>query len=273
MSLPDLRGANALLTGGSQGLGPRIAHALAARGANVALAARSADKLEAVAADLRPLGVTVAFIAADVARPEDRARLAAQAEAALGPLDLLVNNAGVELNSRFERKTEAEIDQIITTNVLGALQLTRLVLPGMLARRRGHIVNLGSMAGKLGTPFGSVYGASKAAVMAWSWALRVELQGTGVGVSSINPGLVSQTGLFAYHQTRPHILLGQVTPEAVVQAVVRAITRDEPAGDVYPWLFKTYELLNLFSPATVMRLQRLLGVRSWLKRVYDKEQP
>jgi short-subunit dehydrogenase len=177
----------------------------------------------------------------------------------------------VELNSRFERKTAAEIDQIIATNVIAPMQLTRLILPGMLARRRGHIVNLGSLAGKLGTPFGSVYGASKAAVMAWSWALHAELGGTGVGVSMLNPGLVSDTGFFAYHRTAPHILLGQVTPQAVVQALLRAITQDMPAVDVYPWLFKSYELLNLFSPAAVMFLQRVLGVRDWLKRTYDKE--
>ncbi len=179
----------------------------------------------------------------------------------------------MELNSRFERKTAAEIDQIITTNVIAPMQLTRLILPGMLARRRGHIVNLGSMAGRLGTPFGSVYGSSKATLIAWSWALRVELQGTGVGVSVINPGLVSETGLFAYHRIPPHFLLGQVTPEAVVKALVRAITHDVPVVDVYPWLFKSYELLNLFSPAAVMYLQDRLGVRRWLKRVYDKEQP
>lgn len=267
----QLRGANALLTGGSQGLGPLIARALAERGANVALAARSANKLNAVAQSLAPLGVKVAAIAADVTAAADRERLVAEAEAALGPLDLLINNAGVELNSAFARMAPEAIQQVQTTNVLAPLLLTRQVLPGMLARRRGHIVTMGSMAGKFGTPFGSVYGASKAALMTWSFALRVELEGSGVSASWIAPGLVSETGFFAYHRTRPHPLLGEVPPQAVVRAVVRAIEQDVPEIALYNPLVKFNQVLNVFAPGLVMFIQRTLGVRAWLKRTYDKE--
>lgn len=266
----EFRGSNALLTGGSQGLGPLIARALAERGVNLVLTARSADKLEAVAGSLRPLGVRVETIPADLIVSADRERVAAAAQAA-GPIDLLINNAGVEINTRFERKTPAEIDQIIITNVIATLQLTRLILPGMLARRRGHIVTLGSLAGKMGTPYGAVYGASKAAVMAWSWALRSELHGTGVSASSINPGLVAEAGMFAHHGARPHPLLGEIRPDSVARAVLRAITHDQAVVDVYSPLVKSYELLNLISPEAVMFLQRTLGVRRWLQSTYDKE--
>ncbi len=269
--IKPLQGANAILTGGSQGLGPLFARALAERGVNVALAARSADKLQAAAAALAGLPGRVVPIAADVTAAADRARLAAEAEAALGPIDVLINNAGVEINSRFERKTAAEIDQIIGTNVTAPMQLTRLILPGLLARRRGHVINLASLAGKLGTPYGSVYGASKAAVLAWSWALRVELEGTGVSVSTVSPGFVTETGLFAYHRSTAHPLLGASPPEAVVRGLLQALEQD--AVDVVVaarpfWLFQT---LNVFSPSLVMWLNQITGVRTFLKRIYDKE--
>ncbi|MBL8056984.1 MAG: SDR family NAD(P)-dependent oxidoreductase [Anaerolineales bacterium] len=268
-----LHGANAILTGGSLGLGPRFARALAERGVNLVLAARSADKLQAVAGELAGLGVRVVPLAADLTREADRARLAAEAEAALGPIDLLINNAGVEINSRFARKTAAEIDQIITTNVIAPMQLTRLVLPGMLARRRGHIVNLASLAGKLGTPFGSVYGASKAAVLAWSWALRVELEGTGVSVSTLSPGFVTETGLFAYHRTAAHPLLGVSTPADVVRGLLRAVEQAPVEVVVAARPFWLFQALNVFSPGLVMWLNQLTGVRAFLQRIYDKEQP
>jgi short-subunit dehydrogenase len=268
--IAPLRGANALLTGGSHGLGPLFARALAERGVNLALAARSTDKLQAVAGELAARGVKVVAVPADVTCPEDRERLVAEAQAALGPLDLLINNAGVEMNGAFVRKTPAEIEQIVATDVTAPMLLARAVLPGMLARRRGHIVNLGSIAGKIGTPYGSVYGASKAAVMAWSWALRVELEGTGVSVSTVTPGLVTETGFFAYHRTRPHFLLGATTPAAVVRGLLRALERDLPEVVIDPRFFWTYQIANLFAPGFLMALNRLTGVKGWLRRTYDQ---
>lgn len=270
--IKPLHGANAILTGGSQGLGPQFARALAARGVHIALAARSADKLQAAASELAGLAGRVVPLAADITREADRARLVADAEAALGPIDLLINNAGVEINSRFERKTAAEIDQIIGTNVSAPMQLTRLLLPGMLARRRGHVVNLASLAGKMGTPFGSVYGASKAAVLAWSWALRVELEGTGVSVSTVSPGFVTETGLFSYHRSTAHPMLGASTPEAVVRGLVRALEQDAVDVVVAARPFWLFQVLNVFSPTLVMWLNQITGVRAFLKRIYDKEQ-
>ncbi|MBP7694024.1 MAG: SDR family NAD(P)-dependent oxidoreductase [Anaerolineales bacterium] len=270
MTIP-WQGATALLTGGSQGLGPHLARALVERGVNVALAARSADKLRAVAADLAGRGGRVVALAADVTGAADRERLVSAAEAALGPLDLLINNAGVEINGRFADKPPAEIDQIIATNVSAPLQLTRLVLPGLLARRRGHIITVASIAGKMGTPFGSVYGASKAALLAWNWALRVELEGTGVSATALTPGFVTDTGLFAYHQTPAHPMLGTSTPADVVRGLVRAVEHNpvEVVVAARPfWLFQT---LNIFSPRLVMRLNQLTGVRAFLQKIYAKE--
>jgi short-subunit dehydrogenase len=261
----QLRGGIALVTGGSRGLGPYIARALAREGMDVVLTARDAAGLEQVAASVRALGVRATTVPADLASAADRERLAREAEA-VGAIDVLVNNAGVEAEGPFTALDAATIARTVEVNVTAPIHLARLLLPGMVARRQGHLVHLASLAGKKGAPYDAVYSGTKAALVEWSSGLRPELRGTGVGSSVICPGYVTGEGMFARFGMRPPPLLGSCTPEQVAQAVVRAIRKDEPeiivnSRPVRPLL----SLYQLF-PSLGERLLGWLGVTEFQRR-------
>ncbi len=175
------------VTGASSGFGAAVARRFAAAGARVVAAARRADRLRELAAELGPrlLPVTLdvrdrAAVAGAVAGlPEEFARV-----------DVLVNNAGLALG--LEPAQDADLDdweQMIDTNCKGLVYCTRAILPGMVARRRGHVINLGSVAGTYPYPGGNVYGGTKAFVHQFSLNLRSDLHGTGVRVTCVEPGM------------------------------------------------------------------------------------
>lgn len=222
----DLRGSNVVLTGGSRGLGPYIARAVLARGARVTLAARSAEDLEQVRASLDPYRVST--VVADVTNEDDRATILADAEAAFGPTDVLINNAGIEQVLPFAEFTEEDIHALVTVNLDAPIQLCRLAVPGMVEQRRGHIVNMASLAGKAAVPYNTVYSGTKHGLVGFSYSLRAELHGTGVSVSVVCPGFVSEAGMFAdrAHADVPTGSGTWTTPTKVAGAVVRAIEKD-----------------------------------------------
>lgn len=225
----DLDGASVLLTGGSRGIGPYIARALLARGGRVTLSARSAEDLEKTKASLD--ADRVATVAGDVSNVTDRETMLADAEASFGPVDVLVNNAGIESNLPFPEYTEEEIHGIIAVNLDAAIQLTRLAVPGMLKRGRGHIVNVASLAGKAAVPYNTVYAATKHGLVGFTYSLRAELHGTGVSVSAVCPGYVTDAGMFAeqrLHKEVPKRSGTWTTPPKVAAAVIRAIEQDVP---------------------------------------------
>jgi short-subunit dehydrogenase len=221
-----LRGKNAIVTGCSRGLGPIIGGALAREGGNLAVVARSRGPLEEEAKKLSSQGVKVVAIAADIADPNDQAELLQQAEAALGPIDILVNNAAVEETARFDLQSPATVIQTIQVNLIAPMMLIRAVLPGMLERKSGHIVNIASMAGKKGLPYNATYSASKAGIIEWTQAMQFELDGTGVGASVICPGYITEAGMFARDEAEAPRMAGASSPEQVTEAVVRAIRRN-----------------------------------------------
>jgi short-subunit dehydrogenase len=221
----ELDGASVLLTGGSRGLGPYIARALLGRGARVTLAARSAEDLQRVRNTLDP--DRVATVSGDVTNEDDRNTMVADAEAAFGPLDVLVNNAGIESVLPFEQYWEDEITSMIMVNLDAPIQLCRLVVPGMADRRRGHVVNMASLAGKAAVPYNTVYSATKHGLVGFTYSLRAELHGTGVSASVVCPGYVTEAGLTADRvHSDPRRTESWTTPHKVVAAVIRAIDRD-----------------------------------------------
>ncbi len=177
----------ALVTGASAGIGEAFARALAAGGYDLLLAARRRDRLEALAKELGERHrVAASALAADLADASDLARLAA--EVAAEPPDLLVNNAGFGTVGRFaELELERELEEI-RLNVLALVTLSRAALPGMLARERGAIVNVSSLAGESSGPFSATYSASKAFVTRFSEALHEEVRSSGVTVQALLPG-------------------------------------------------------------------------------------
>jgi 3-oxoacyl-[acyl-carrier protein] reductase len=179
-------GQVALVSGGGRGIGAGIARELADAGMKVAVSARSADQVEAIAAEIGGLAV-----AADVSRREDVERMVAEVERGLGPIDLLVNNAGISIFE--ERAWELPVEDwwhVFEVNVLGAYLCCRAVIPGMIERGRGRIVNTGSGAAYLPGLRNSAYGASKAALYRMGEALAAQLQPHGIPLFTISPGLV-----------------------------------------------------------------------------------
>jgi short-subunit dehydrogenase len=262
----ELGGARVLLTGGSRGIGPFIARALLARGARVTLAARSADDLAAVRYSIG--SDRVATIAGDVTSQEDREAMVADAEAAFGPTDVLVNNAGIEAILPFPEYTEDDIHAMVATNLDAPIQLCRLVVPGMLARGRGHIVNVASLAGKAPTPYNTVYAATKHGLIGFTYSLRAELHGTGVSASAVCPAFVAEAG-FVTAYTEPNVSRGlgtETNPRRVARAVVRAIERDKPDVVVAGALPQISDVSLAISPRLTTFLARRLGGYDSLRR-------
>jgi 3-hydroxy acid dehydrogenase/malonic semialdehyde reductase len=182
----------AFVTGASSGLGEAIAHRFAAAGVRVVATARRRDRLSRL---VDVFGEDLIFVSGLDVRDRDAIeQLVASLPPAFAEVDVLVNNAGLALG--LEPAQDASLDewqQMIDTNCTGLVYVTGALLPGMLARRRGHVVNMGSIAATYPYPGGNVYGASKAFVRQFSLGLRADLHGTGVRVSCLEPGLVGGT--------------------------------------------------------------------------------
>ncbi|HEX6587915.1 MAG TPA: SDR family NAD(P)-dependent oxidoreductase [Longimicrobiales bacterium] len=264
----------ALVTGASYGLGEMISRQLAGRGARVALVARSRDALEALAQDLRAQGATVAVIPADLAERGAAERVVETAARELGPIDILINNAGIEHTLPYEKYDAAELDRIIDVNLRTPLHLVRLTLPGMLERKRGHVVNMASLAGIAAPAFHESYSATKAALIAFSNSLRASVRGSGVGVSVVVPGFVSEAGMHERMKKRAGVktpaLAGAVPAEKVVRAVMRALDRDLSEVLVTP--FTTTLMTKALGQAKDFSawIQRVGGVTEMYRRVATK---
>ncbi len=182
-----LQGRTAIVTGGSRGIGAATARALAARGARVTVFARTADDLERL---VREGGAALA-VAGDVSREADVERLLAEHERALGPCDVLVNNAGILERKVAEDLPPAAFRRVLEVNLTGAFLCARAVIPGMKMRGRGRIVNVASISASLGTPESSAYNASKWGLKGLTKCLAEELRDHGVQVMSVSPGSVA----------------------------------------------------------------------------------
>jgi short-subunit dehydrogenase len=262
---------HALVTGGSRGLGLYIARALAGEGAAVTLTARSADSLREVAEELAGKNARVHSIAADICDDEARRKLLAEAESTLGPIDILVNNAGIELIASYTDLPPERIQAMIDTNLMAPLMLSRLALETMIERGRGHVVMMSSLGGKKGSPYSATYAATKAGLIAWTSALRAELQGTGVGASVICPGFVSEVGMFAVRSQKASRVLGTSTPEAVAGAVLRAIQRDVGEIIVNPGPVRLGLVFEQLSPGLARWLLEKAGVYDYYRRQAEEE--
>ena len=179
----------ALVTGASSGIGDAFARRLAAEGTDLVVVARDRDRLEGLATSLRDRhGVEVVVLVADLASPGPRALVERRLTDPERPVDLLVNNAGFGTTGDFVDLPVDREEQEILVNVVAPVRLTAAVLPGMVARRRGAVLNVGSMAGLYPTPGTATYGATKAFVASHTDALHEELAGTGVTATSVLPG-------------------------------------------------------------------------------------
>jgi 3-oxoacyl-[acyl-carrier protein] reductase len=186
-----LSGQVALITGGNRGIGKAIAARLAALGAAVAICGRDPASLDATAKQLSATGAHIHWQRADVTRAGDVEALVQQTETALGAISLLVNNAGMGLFGPVQEKSEEEWDTLMNTNLKSIFLLSRTVIPGMIQRKRGDIVNISSLAGKNTFAGGGIYCASKWAVQGLSGCMAEDLRVHGIRVSTVCPGSVA----------------------------------------------------------------------------------
>lgn len=264
-----LQGSTALVTGGSGGIGVHVARALARAGMNVVVSGRREDALASVVEELRALGVQAEAVTADLAVRDQVDSLIGQAEVALGPLDVLVNNAGVELSGSFTKLTPEELSSVVDINLTAPMLLTRAVLPGMLERGRGHVVFMSSVAGKAGPAYQAPYAASKAGLIGMTQSLRGEYFDSPVGFSVICPGFVAGDGMYQ-RMTEGGVssnrIMSHTTIEKVADQVVRAITEDRPeviesGGPLRPML-----ALAQISPRMAERTMRRIGATEIFRR-------
>ena len=231
--MSSLRGQTILITGASSGIGEACAYAFAREGARLALAARRAEKLEALAPKLAEAGAFAThLLTLDVRDAQAVAHAIASLPEPWRAIDILVNNAGLSRGTdKVQEADTADWDEMIDTNVKGLLYVTRAVVPGMVERGRGHVVNLGSTAGEVTYPGGAVYCATKAAERSLSEGLRMDVLGTPVRVTSIDPGAVetdfSKTRFRGDEARAAKVYAGitPLTPQDIAEAIVWAVGR------------------------------------------------
>ena len=222
----------AIITGASRGVGVYIARALAKEGLDLVLAARNVAGLNSVAHEIKALGVKAIAVPTDITDLHALKNLVTTAEAELGGIDVLVNNAPLDSPIFFDREHPEVIEQIMSTNLTAPMLLTQLVLPGMIQRQRGHIVNIASLVAKIPFPYNVAYATSKAGLAHFTASLRAEYRGTGVSASTIMAGAFTNTGLSAQALKDTGVIQPKSVPtsppEMAGQAVIHALQKDLP---------------------------------------------
>ncbi|MCW3066066.1 MAG: short-chain dehydrogenase/reductase [Solirubrobacterales bacterium] len=246
----ELLSGTVLVTGATGGLGQAIARALARRGARLILTGRRADVLEPLAADTGGRAIVV-----DLADRVAVERLVAEA----GDVDVLVANAGLPASGRIDEFSVEQIDRALDVNLRAPTVLTRLLVPGMVERGRGHLVFMSSLSGKSAQASSSLYSATKFGLRGFALGVRADLRGSGVGVSTIFPGFIRDAGMFAESGTKLPAGVGTRTPEHVAAAVVRAIERNRAEIDVAPAPLRLGAKISGLAPELAARVSSLLG--------------
>lgn len=218
----------ALVTGATEGIGRAIAFGLGRAGYAVGVCARTPSKLRALLDDLRAAGITAHGVPADVGLESDVATMVADITGALGPVDVLVNNAGVALLKPFEQLTLDEWDTTMATNLRSLFLVTRAVIPGMRQRKHGAIVNIASLAGRNGFAGGTAYTASKHAVLGFARSLMLEVRKDNVRVITICPGSVDTPLISSQGMLKPDVTK-ILKPEDVADTVLAALALPERA--------------------------------------------
>jgi short-subunit dehydrogenase len=269
----ELRGTVGILTGASRGLGVYFAEALARKGVHLALAARSEQELKETEVRLSRYGVRTVSIPTDVSKLEDLEALVEKTTTELGPPDLLVNNAGVERYAHFHDVELEVIERTLRVNLWAPEVLTRLVLPRMIERKRGHIANVASVAGKTAVPYNAIYSSSKHGLVGFSWSLREEVKPHGIGVSVVCPGFVADAGMFAHWSQgdKPPVVSSAVAPEKVADALVSAIERDRAEVIVARGLAKMVDVFHAISPTFTTGMARRGGAYDFLRKGTERD--
>jgi short-subunit dehydrogenase len=260
----SLEGKILVITGASSGLGLAIAKQAAAKGASLILLARDPQKLEQAHEQLKRYAVITKCFTTDVSAREQVKATFARIESQFGRIDVLINNAGFGLFQRLAEMSLEEYERMISINYLGAVYCTKYALPMMLRQQSGHMINIASQSGKVGTPKTSAYAASKHALLGFTNSIRHELRQDGITVSAVNPGPISTPFLKqadvsgTYVQNIARYLLD---PDQVAKRVVQLIEKPKRELNLPMWMEIGSRLINLFP----CMIERTLGNRLFKK--------
>jgi len=267
-------GDTVLLTGASGGLGRYLTHALVDYKVRQVLVAHPGTNLEELRKEVEGRGGEAIIITSDLRDAAQRRQLLQEAGKRMGPIDILINNAGVEFTSAYHELDEENIYDTLRVNLEAPMILSRLLLPGMLGRKRGHIVNISSLAGKSGPAFQEPYAATKAGLIKFTESLRATYRGSGVSASVIVPGFV-ETGIYAKLKAKSGCsapaLLGTSPPESVPRAVIRAIQNDLPEVIVNPLPIRPLLAFISLFPSWGEWLIHKIGTNDFFRRVVEAQ--
>ena len=268
------KGDTVLLTGASGGLGRFIAHALVDFQVRQVLVAHPGTNLEELHKEIASRGGEAIVITSDLREADQRRRLLQESVKRMGPIAILINNAGVEFTSAYHELTEENIYETLRVNLEAPMVLSRLILPGMLAQKRGFIVNISSLAGKSGPAFQEPYAATKAALINFTTSLRASYRGSGVSASVIVPGFV-EAGIYAKLKAKSGCsapaLLGTSPPEAVPRAILRAIQNDLPEVIVNPLPVRPLLALIALFPSAGEWITGKMGTNHFFRQVVEAQ--
>jgi short-subunit dehydrogenase len=268
------KGTTALVTGASRGIGPLIAAAVAARGGHVVLTGRSAADLQAVASALTADGADVSVIPADLAEPGAAERLARAVTQQHGGIDLLVNNAGGDPLREFHTLTIGENLRTLQLNLIAPVALTHAVLPGMLARGRGHVVNISAMAGRVSFPYTEAYAAAKDGLIGFTRVLRADYHARGVSASVLILGAIRGAGqgqrMLEEAGMKPSAFMAPA--QAVARAVVTAVAKDRAELVIQPGPGRLLRALLDYFPALGPLLNRAAGTTTTMNKIMKQRE-
>lgn len=247
----QISGSTVLLTGATGGIGHAIARALAGRGAKLILTGRRTDVLEPLAVECGGRALAV-----DLAQRSEIDRLLAES----GHIDILIANAALPGTGTLESYSVEEIDRVLEVNLRAPIMLAHALLPDMLAARSGHLVFISSLSAKAATERSSMYNATKFGLRGFANAIRSDLRGSGVGVTSVLPGFIRDAGMFAEAgdiKLPPGV--GTRTPEDVAAAVITGLEKNRGEIDVAPLMLRLSSTFAGVAPETAARMARMLG--------------
>lgn len=250
MAAVSLLSGTALLTGATGGIGQAIARAFASRGTNLILTGRRAEVLEPLAREVGARAMQV-----DLANREQVARLADEAR----EVDILVANAALPASGLLTELSQDQIDRMLEVNLRAPVALARALAPAMIARRRGHMVFVSSLAGKVASSASSVYSATKFGLRGFALGLREDLRPHGVGASLVLPGFIREAGMFASANVELPRGVGTRSPEQVAEAVVQAIERNRAEIEVAPAGLRLGARFAGLAPDLAASVNRRLG--------------
>lgn len=248
----DLNASRVLLTGATGGIGKAIARSLHERGARLILTGRRGEVLEELVSELGERAETRAVDLSDRDAVQELA-------ASVGDVDVLVANAGLPGSGRLDEYSREQIDRVLDVNLGAPVHLTRALLPGMLERRRGHLVYMSSMSGKVATLRASLYNGTKFGLRGFAFGLREDLRDTGVGVTTVFPGFISDAGMWGDSGLKPPSGIGTRTPQQVADAVLAGIDKDRAEIDVAPLLVRAGGWFSGAVPGVIAAVTRRGG--------------